>query len=103
MAASEGDAQTLVSFHSGWVLGNREGIDYACQMLGNAGQCVVVSVDYRLAPDNKYPAAAEDSFAASCRFSAHARQLGADPAHFAVGGDSAGPNGITRASGRTRA
>ncbi|MDA0283785.1 MAG: alpha/beta hydrolase fold domain-containing protein, partial [Planctomycetota bacterium] len=52
----------LVFFHGGgWVLGNLDAYDHLCHALANAGDCVVVSVDYRLAPEHRFPAAAEDS------------------------------------------
>jgi acetyl esterase len=83
----------LVWFHGGgWVIGNLESADYASRMLTNASGCVVVSVDYRLAPEHKFPAAADDCFAATQWVVEHADELGIDASKVAVGGDSAGGN-----------
>jgi acetyl esterase len=83
----------LVFFHGGgWVLGNLDAYDHLCHALANAGDCVVVSVDYRLAPEHRFPAAAEDSYAATLWTAQHAEELGIDPERIAVGGDSAGGN-----------
>ena len=83
----------LVFFHGGgWVLGNLDAYDHLCHALANAGDCVVVSVDYRLAPEHRFPAAAEDSYAATVWTAQHADELGIDSRRIAVGGDSAGGN-----------
>ena len=83
----------LVWFHGGgWVLGSLATHDGICRSLAAGAGSVVVSVDYRLAPEHRYPAAAEDCFAATQWCAAHAGELSADAARLAIGGDSAGGN-----------
>ena len=88
-----GTRPLLVFFHGGgWVLGSTATHDGICRALTNATGCVVVSVDYRLAPEHPFPAAAEDAYAALCWAAEHAASLGADAGRLAVAGDSAGGN-----------
>jgi acetyl esterase len=83
----------LLWFHGGgFVIGNLDTHDTACRLLANQADCMVVAVDYRLAPEFKFPAAVDDSHAAARWMAVHAKEIGADPARIAVGGDSAGAN-----------
>ncbi|MBX3274352.1 MAG: alpha/beta hydrolase [Sandaracinaceae bacterium] len=76
----------------GWVLGTLDDHDHVCSCLARDAGVVVVSVDYRLAPEHRYPAAADDAEAAWRHLAANAAALGVDPARLAIGGDSAGGN-----------
>jgi acetyl esterase len=83
----------LVYYHGGgWVLGSLDSHDSVVRALAAAADCIVVSVDYRLAPEHRFPAAVRDCVSAVRWAHAHAAEFGADPARIAVGGDSAGGN-----------
>jgi len=89
----KGPFAVLVFFHSGgWVIGNIESHDAICRSLTNAAGCITVSVDYRLAPEHKFPAALEDCYAAIQWVAANAATFNGDSTRIAVGGDSAGGN-----------
>lgn len=91
--ALPGAAPALVYLHGGgWARGSIETHDAECRFFANAASCVVVSVEYRLAPEHPFPAAVDDSCAALAYVFQHAPRLGLDPARIAVGGDSAGGN-----------
>jgi acetyl esterase len=83
----------LVFLHGGgWVLGNLETHDATCRSLTNLARCVTMAVDYRLAPEHKFPAAVDDAYAAACWAVENAAKIGGDPNRVAIGGDSAGGN-----------
>jgi acetyl esterase len=83
----------MVFFHGGgWVIGDIETHDPLCGALAAASGSMIVSVGYRLAPEHKFPAAVDDSFAAVSWVAANASALGADPERLGVGGASAGGN-----------
>ena len=83
----------LVWLHGGGhVVGSLDSYDAVCRTLALQADCIVVSVDYRLAPEAKFPAGVKDSFAALTWVGRHAEEFGGDPARIAIGGDSAGGN-----------
>ena len=89
----EGPFPVFVFFHGGgYVIGNLDTHDAPCRAIANRAACIVVSVDYRLAPENKFPAAAEDAYAATLWVAENAKEINGNPKCIAVGGDSAGGN-----------
>ncbi len=83
----------LVFFHGGgWVVGDLDTHDWPCRVLANAARCAIVSVDYRLAPEAKFPAAFDDCAFATQWIADNAASLGIDASRLAIGGDSAGGN-----------
>ncbi|MBG6078685.1 acetyl esterase [Rubrivivax gelatinosus] len=90
---AEGVLALLVYFHGGgWTIGDLDTHDVVCRTLALASGCAVLSVDYRLAPEHRFPAAVDDAVAAVRWARREAVALGVDPARVAVGGDSAGGN-----------
>jgi acetyl esterase len=82
-----------VYYHGGgWVVGDLDSHDWVCRMVANMAHCAVASVDYRLAPEHRFPAAFDDSLTACEWVAANADRLGIDPTRLSVGGDSAGGN-----------
>ena len=91
--AGAGPAPLLVFYHGGgWVIGDLDTHDHLCRLICRDAAAHVLSVDYRLAPEHKAPAAVDDAYAAYLWAREHAVELGADPGRVAVGGDSAGGN-----------
>jgi acetyl esterase len=86
-------APLLVFYHGGgWVIGDLDTHDALCRLICRDAAVHVLAIDYRLAPEHKAPAAVDDCYAAYLWAREHAEDLGADAAHVAVGGDSAGGN-----------
>jgi len=89
----DGPFPVTAFFHGGgWVIGDLETHDNMCRLLCEATRSVIVSVHYRRAPEHKFPAAADDCFAATVWTAENAEELGGDPSKLIVGGDSAGGN-----------
>jgi acetyl esterase len=83
----------LVYYHGGgWVIGDLDTHDTLCRELANLVRCAVVAVDYRMGPENRFPAAVDDCIAATRWVRDHASELHVDASRIAVGGDSAGGN-----------
>ena len=94
----------IVFFHGGgYVLGDLDSHDSLARALANGAQSVVVSVDYPLAPENKFPASIDAGYAATAWVAEHAQEIGADPTRLAVAGDSAGGNLATVVTLKARA
>ena len=92
-AQSQKTLPGLVYLHGGgWTIGDLDTHDVLCRSLCQEAQVVVVSVDYRMGPEHKFPAAYEDTVAAFNWTVSHAESLGIDPQRLAIGGDSAGGN-----------
>lgn len=103
-ASATSEAQPcLVYFHGGgYVLCDLDTHDTACRWIARESGAIVIAVDYRLAPEHRFPSALEDCLAATAWVCANAGRLGAHPDRIAVGGDSAGGNLATVVSLRSR-
>lgn len=89
----DGPFPLLVWFHGGgWVIGSPDENEAACRAICRMANCVVMSVDYRLAPEHRFPTAAEDAFASVRWVAEHGAELSADTSRLAVAGESAGGN-----------
>ena len=93
----------LYFFGGGWVLGTVDTADGVSRSLANSSGALVAVAGYRLAPEHRFPAAADDCYAAVRWVAEHAEEIGADPARLAVGGDSAGGNLAAGVALRARA
>lgn len=83
----------LVYFHGGgWVIGTPDTTEAVCKAVANRAGCVVVSVDYRLAPEHPFPVPLDDCYAAAEWVAVNGAEIGVDRTRLAVGGDSAGGN-----------
>ena len=91
--ASNDVLPVLIYFHGGgWVVGDLDTHDTLCRQLANVGECAVISVDYRMGPEQKFPAAVDDAEDVVRYVAASGTQLKIDATRIAVGGDSAGGN-----------
>ena len=87
----DGPAPVLCWYHQGGcVIGTLDWAETFCTEMAERAKCIVINVDYRLAPEHKFPAAVDDAHAAYRWACDNAEELGGDPARIAVGGDSAG-------------
>jgi acetyl esterase len=93
VSISKSGAPCLIYYHGGgMVFGTLDSHDPICRAMALGASCVVISIDYRLAPENKFPAAVLDAWAAFMEVINQAKNFGVDQHRIAVGGDSAGGN-----------
>jgi acetyl esterase len=96
---SSAPVPVLIYMHGGgWVLGQAAGVDSLARMLANGSGCAVLSVNYRLAPEHKYPAALDDVLSAISWVRTNAQHFGINEQRIALGGDSSGANLAAAAS-----
>jgi acetyl esterase len=101
--ASPDPPPVMVYLHGGgWVLGDYTSVDPLLRRLANVSGCAMLSVDYRLAPEHKYPVALEDVMAALAWVAKHGPEWGVDSSRLAIGGDSSGANLAAAATLRSR-
>lgn len=99
----DGPFPGVVFLHGGgWIIGDLDSHDNICRAIANRAGAVVVSVDYRLAPEHRFPAALEDSVDATLWAADTAAELGIDPRRLVVAGDSAGANMATVVAAKAR-
>lgn len=101
--ARAAQAAVLFLHGGGWVVGDLDGVDSLCRALANRTGAIVVSADYRLAPEHPFPAALDDAWTVLTWLHEHAHELGADPDRLAVAGESAGANLAAVAARRAHA
>lgn len=88
---ADGALPIMVFFHAGgYVFGSIDTHESFCRLMSEGAGCLVLSVGYRMSPEHKFPAAHEDSYAATLWAAQNAGKIGADPSRLAVGGDSSG-------------
>ena len=87
-----GPFPVLMFFQKSWCAGSLDTHEIMCRYLCREAGCLVLTVDYRLAPEDPFPAGLEDCYAATCWMAAHAAEFQGDPARIAVGGESGGGN-----------
>jgi acetyl esterase len=87
-----GPFPVLLFFQKSWCAGNLDTHEIICRSLCHGAGCLVMTVDYRLAPEDPFPAALEDCYAATCWIAAHAAEFHGEPKRIAVGGESGGGN-----------
>ena len=88
----EGPFPVLMFFQKSWCAGNLNTHEMMCRSLCRGAGCLVMTVDYRLAPESPFPAALEDCYTATTWMAKNATKLNGDPARIAVGGESGGGN-----------
>lgn len=89
----KGPFPVMVYYHGGgWVIADTKTYDASPRALANGANAIIVAVDYHQAPENKFPAAADDAYAAYTWVTQHAQEFNGDPLRVAVGGESAGGN-----------